>query len=111
MQVVFLGFLGHQFLRKLCAQCAAYHLLTNNVTENRSLAEHYTNLTQEQLGRLPPPQRSAFLPLDEERTCRKEICRRRFVNKQVAVEYRQPAKRDCQTSKEIFRHPSQSIIF
>jgi hypothetical protein len=71
--------------------------LTNNVTGNLSLVEHFTNLTQEQLSRLPP---NSYLPLDKERTCRKQICRRRFVNKQVAVEYTQPGRSDCQTSKE-----------
>ncbi len=85
-------------------QCAAYHLLTNNVTEkdssNSSLVELYTNLTEEQLGRLAPPQPAAFLPLDEERTCRKEICRRRYVSKQVAVEYGPTARRDCESAKE-----------
>jgi hypothetical protein len=87
-------------------QCAAYHLLTNNVTEkdssnsSSSLVELYANLTEEQLGRLAPPQRAAFLPLDEERTCRKEICRRRYVSKQVAVEYGPTARRDCESAKE-----------
>jgi hypothetical protein len=66
-----------------------------------SLVELYTNITQEQLGRLAPPQRTAFLPLDEERTCRKEICRRRYVSKQVAVEYSTNTRRDCESAKEI----------
>jgi hypothetical protein len=89
-------------------QCAAYHLLTNNVTLNSTsgLVELYTTLTQEQLGRLAVPQLTGFLPLDDERTCRKEICRRRYVSKQVAVEYGQPSRRDCQTAKEIFHQAS-----
>jgi hypothetical protein len=62
-----------------------------------SLVEHFSNLTQEKLSRLPSHR---YLPLDKERTCRKEICRRRFVNKQVPVEYTQPGRSDCQTSKE-----------
>jgi hypothetical protein len=75
---------------------------SSNSSSSR-LEELYTNLTQEQLGRLAPPQRAAFLPLDEERTCRKEICRRRYVSKQVAVEYGPTARRDCESAKEILQ--------
>jgi hypothetical protein len=76
--------------------------VTEKDSSSTSLVELYTNLTEEQLGRLAPPQRApAFLPLDEERTCRKEICRRRYVSKQVAVEYGPTARRDCESAKEI----------
>jgi hypothetical protein len=75
--------------------------VTEKDSSSSSLVELYANLTEEQLGRLAPPQRAAFLPLDEERTCRKEICRRRYVSKQVAVEYGPTARRDCESAKEI----------
>jgi hypothetical protein len=75
--------------------------VTEKDSSNSTLVELYANLTEEQLGRLVPPQRAAFLPLDKERTCRKEICRRRYVSKQVAVEYSPTARRDCESAKEI----------
>ena len=80
-------------------QCFSFKFLTNEVTENGTVADIFANITRDEQDSVTREEEDDGLIPEEERTCQKEICRKiwemKYIPKDEVEGYRME---NCKTA-------------